>query len=231
MKVIGIVGRAYYNKDNQKIVQVNEDIRKALARYDDVVTTVILPTNDSYYVDLGMGEDQISEVDKKKLDYLLGMCDGFVIPGGSYWYKLDEYVIDYAIKNNKPMLAICLGFQALCSMYAKNRDEFDMTKRLGDDSHYGDRYKYIHENIILDDTKLKKILNKDRILVDSVHHDYIDFEMNELKKSAMSADGILEAVEIADRDFIIGVEWHPEYIMDDSSIKLFDSFIESVKKV
>ena len=28
MKLIGIVGRAYFNRDDQKIIQVNEDIRK-----------------------------------------------------------------------------------------------------------------------------------------------------------------------------------------------------------
>lgn len=231
MKLIGIVGRVYYNKDGQKIIQVNEDIRKALARYDDVVITVILPTNDSYYVDLSMGEDKIDDADRKKLDYLLDMCDGFIVPGGSYWYKFDEYVMEYAISKNKPMLAICLGFQALCSMYAKDRDKFDMTKRLDNDSHYGDRYQYIHENIILDGTKLKNILGKDRILVDSVHHDYIDIEMNELKKCAVSVDGVLEAVELVDKDFVIGVEWHPEYILDDNSIKLFDKFVNSVKNV
>ena len=35
MKLIGIVARAYYNKDNQKIIQLNEAIRLALAKYDE----------------------------------------------------------------------------------------------------------------------------------------------------------------------------------------------------
>lgn len=231
MKLIGIVGRSYYNRDNQKIIQVNEDIRKALSRYDDVVTTLILPTNDSYYVDINMGDDKFDDMDKKKIDYVLDKCDGFIVPGGSYWYKFDEYVIEYSIRKNKPLLAICLGFQVLCSMDAKDRVKFDMTKRLGDDSHYGDGYEYIHENIILKGTKLRDIIGKDKILVDSVHHDYIDIELNKLRKSAVSLDGILEAVELPGKDFIIGVEWHPEYIMDGNSIKLFDSFINSIKKM
>lgn len=230
MKLIGIVGRAYYNKDNQKIIQVNEDIRKVFSKYDDVVTTLILPTNDSYYVDVKMGEDKITDRDKRKLDYLLEKCDGFIVPGGTYWYNLDEYVIKYAIDNNKPLLAICLGFQALCSMYARNRYKFDMTDKLGSDNHYGDCYSYIHYVNILDNTKLKDILGKKRISVDSVHHDYINTEFNYLVPNAMSSDGILEGVEVVDRDFIMGVEWHPEYIVDDNSCLLFDSFVNSINK-
>lgn len=230
MKLIGIVGRAYYNKDNQKIFQINEDLRRVFSRYDDVVTTLILPMGDDYYVDLKMGEDKVDDVCKEKLDYLLDKCDGFIVPGGTYWYNFDEYVIEYAVRNNKPLLAICLGFQAMCSMYAKNRDKFDMTSKLDNNNHYGDRYKYIHQNIILDNTKLKSILGCDKIMVDSVHHDYIDFEFNDLIKSAVSLDGVLEAVELSDKDFIIGVEWHPEYIVDDNSIKLFDSFVNKIKR-
>lgn len=230
MKLIGIVGRAYYNKDNQKIIQVNEDVRKALLRYDDVVSIVILPSNDNYYVDLKMGEDKIENVDRKKLDYILSKCDGFVVPGGSSWYLFDEYVIKYAIKEDKPLLGICAGFQCLCSMYACDRNKFDMTKKVGDDSHHGESNKYVHNNVILDKTKLKKIIGKNNILVNSLHYDYVDFDMDELIVSSLSDDGLVEAVELSDRKYILAIQWHPEYLMDDASIKIFDSFIESMKK-
>ena len=85
MKIIGIVGRSYYNKDKQKIIQVNECIRKCFSNYDDVTFLAILPTNDCYYVDTKMGEDKLSYKDKTKLDKVLDICDGFVVPGGSYW--------------------------------------------------------------------------------------------------------------------------------------------------
>ena len=229
LKLIGIVGRAYYNKDNQKIIQINESIRKSLSRYEDVIPIALLPTNDNYYVDINMGEDKINAVDKKKLDYILEKCDGFIIPGGTYWYNFDEYIIKYAIKNDKPLLCICLGFQALCSMYASNRTLFDMTKKLNNDSHYGDSNKYIHDTNILPNTKLRQILNKDIIRVNSLHHDYIDFKMDKLVISSISEDNIIEAVELANKKFVIGLQWHPEYLMDEDSIKIFDAFIKSTK--
>lgn len=230
MRLIGIVGRAYYNKDNQKIIQVNDNIRKALADYEDLALIELLPTNNCYYVDTKMGEDILTDNDKKKLDYILDKCDGFIIPGGTYWYNFDEYIIQHAIKYNKSLLAICAGFQALCSMYAKSRNKFDMTKKLPTSYHHGKETEYIHNNTIIDNTLLKKIVGKDTIKVNSIHNDYVDFEMNSLIVSSVSEDNIIEAVEFPNKDFILGIEWHPEYLMDEDSVKIFDSFVKSTKK-
>ena len=230
MKVVGIVGRAYFNKDKQKIIQVNEDIRKVFTKYDDIVCIEILPTNDIYYSLTKIGEDEITNKDKEKLDYILNMCDGFIVPGGSYFYKFDEYIINHAIKHNKPLLAICLGFQAMCSMFNENRNNFDMTTRLKDDTHCGPSHKYIHDINIKKDTKLYNIISKDIIPVNSLHHDIIDFIPKDLIISARSTnDNIIEAVELNNHKFFIGLEWHPEYLMDEYSIKIFNAFIDSIK--
>ncbi|MCI6266847.1 MAG: gamma-glutamyl-gamma-aminobutyrate hydrolase family protein [Erysipelotrichaceae bacterium] len=229
MKLVGIVERAYYNKDNQKIMQINEAIRKAFSAYDEVCLIGILPTNEKAYVDMKMGEDLITKEDKKKLDYILNQCDGFIIPGGSSWYQFDEYIMKHAIEQDKPFLAICAGFQALCSMYAVDRKQFDMTSRLNHDRHYGEQHLYIHQNQILDGTLLKKIVKDSSIPVNSLHHDYVNFKFHSLRISAISEDGILEAVELSNHRFGLGIQWHPEYLMDKNSRKIFDKFIDSIK--
>ncbi|MBR3162050.1 MAG: gamma-glutamyl-gamma-aminobutyrate hydrolase family protein [Bacilli bacterium] len=231
MRIIGIVGRAYFNKDNQKIFQVNENIRKAFTNYDDIVCIEILPTNDIYYPLTKMGEDNIDVIDEKKLDYVLDKCDGFIIPGGSYFYKFDEYVVKYAIDNNKPLLAVCLGFQAICSMFSDNRSKFDMTEKLDDDSHCGPANEYVHDISIRKGTKLYDILEKDKIQVNSIHHDYINFIPKDLIVSAYSSeDNVIEAIELDNHKCFIGLEWHPEYLMDEDSIKIFNYFVENIKK-
>lgn len=230
MKIVGIVGRSYFNKDNQNIIQINDYIRRAISNYDDVTTIALLPTNDICYTDISMGSDEITDINKKKLDYVLDTCDAFIIPGGTYYYKFDEYIIEYARKNNKPLLAICLGFQAICSMYAPNRTKVDMTKKLLNDDHYGDAKKYLHNININKDSKLYDIIKKDNIPVNSVHHDYIDFIPDGLTVSAYSEDGIVEAVEDKKHKFFIGLEWHPEYLLDEYSKKIFDYFIKSIKE-
>lgn len=231
MKIIGVVGRVYYNRDEQEIIQVNDAIRRVLAKYLDVVSILVLPTNDSNYSSLKMGDDKLEELDKKKLDYILDKCDGFIVPGGTYWYQFDEYVMEHAIKKNKPLLGICAGFQAMCSMFAKDRDKFDMTNRFNNDKHYGEGNKYIHDVNVMNGTILMNILKVDKFRVNSLHHDYVDFAMNDLIVSAYSDDGVIEAVEFDNHVFFVGVQWHPEYLMDDYSRKIFDRFIDSVKEL
>ena len=69
------------------------------------------------------------------------------------------------------------------------------------------------------------IIKKDNIPINSVHHDYIDFIPDGLTVSAYSEDGIIEAVEDKKHKFFIGLEWHPEYLMDEDSVRIFDAFI------
>ena len=53
-----------------------------------------------------------------KLDKdVLDLCDAFLLPGGNKIWDCYYEVIDYAIRNNKPLLGICLGFQAI-SIYS-----------------------------------------------------------------------------------------------------------------
>ena len=44
---------------------------------------------------------------------ILDVCDGFLFPGGDRIEKAHYEIIEYAIKNNKPILGICLGMQAM----------------------------------------------------------------------------------------------------------------------
>ena len=226
MHVIGIVGRAYYNRDDQNIFQTRDELRRYLNNRDDVVLLTLLPNEKQRLTSLEPGEDKVDP----KIDYLLDMCDAFVVPGGTFAYHFDEYVINYAIRNDKPLLGICLGFQVMCSMFANERNKFDMSIRKDLEKHLGPPTEYQHEVSIKKNTKLYNILLEDRIPVNSVHHDIIDFDMNTLEVNAISEDGIIEGVEHPDKNFIIGVQWHPEYIYDDSSKKILNSFIDSIDK-
>ncbi len=223
MYLIGIVGRSYYNKDEQDIVQTHDALRRYLNLRDDVVCVTSLSPEKECLTKLGEGKDKVD----KKIDYILDKCDAFVVPGGTYAYNFDEYVINYAIKYDKPLLAICLGFQALCSMFAKDRTKFDMTKRIDSSYHLGKANEYKHDVIIAKDTKLYHILNSDKIPVNSIHHDIVDFDMNELIVNA-KIDNIIEGVEYPNKKFIIGLQWHPEYLFDDNSKKIINEFINSI---
>jgi gamma-glutamyl-gamma-aminobutyrate hydrolase PuuD len=54
------------------------------------------------------------------------------------------------------------------------------------------------------------------------HHQAIDRLGEGLTVTARSADGVVEAVELAGADFVLGVQWHPE---QDAEVRLFKALM------
>lgn len=224
MCLIGIVGRVSVNKDEQDIIQVTDAIRKAMMIYDDILCISLLPTEKKSIHEVIPGDDVVD----KKIDFILDKCDAFIIPGGTDFYKFDEYVINYAINNDKPLLAICLGFQCLCSMFAQFRNKHEMVRLLENNSHCGQPNSYQHDVLIKKNSLLYDIVGLEQIPVNSVHHYVVDFPIDRLKVNAEALDGIIEGVEYPGKRFIMGLQWHPEYLMDNNSIKIFDKFVDVI---
>jgi putative glutamine amidotransferase len=86
---------------------------------------------------------------------------------------------------------------------------------------------YVHNINIMKNSKLGSIINKENILVNSRHKEYIT--KTDLNIVAYSSDGLIEAIEDTDKKFFIGVQWHPESLKNDLYSKLlFDAFINSL---
>ncbi len=118
-----------------------------------------------------------------------------------------------ARKRGLPILAICRGCQIVnvalggnlwqdipSQVPAANGHAFDMP--MDECSHYID---------VVPGTKLHRILNKQKILTNSFHHQSIKDLAPGLVISARSSDGIIEAVEsTAPKQFLVAVQFHPE---------------------
>ena len=221
--IIGIVGRLYSGESN--IICV-EEIRIAVTKFDGI-PILILPVDkeDLSYKNL------YSEEEIKDLESVLSLCDGFILPGGDTWYSLDEVVIDYAIRRDKPLLAICLGMQALSKVLSgKKRMGYDNTiKNNTVINHLEPNKTYVHSVIIDKNSKLYSIIGDVEITVNSRHSYHVP-ELDNTLICARSSDGLIEGVELKDKKFIIGVQWHPESNLEDEhSEKLFKSFFDNFK--
>lgn len=150
---------------------------------------------------------------------MLDLCGGIVLTGGDNKGKLDDYLISYAINNDLPLLGICQGMQSM-AMYETNQSLIDVN------NHYKkDHYVY------LEFSNLKKIIGNDKILVNSFHHQQIK-NSKVFKIVGKSLDGVVEAVENPFHPFQIGVQWHPERILEsDESQKLFKEFMKQINNV
>lgn len=221
--IIGIVGRLYSGDSN--IICI-EEIRLAVTKMGGV-PLLILPIDKE---ELSC-KNIYSEEEIKDLENILSLCDGFILPGGDTWYRLDEVVIDYAIRRDKPLLAICLGMQALSKVLSGEKEiAYDNTiKNNTLINHLEPNKDYVHSVIIDKNSKLYFIIGEEKIWVNSRHSYHVP-ELDNTLICARSSDGLIEGVELKDKKFIIGVQWHPESNLEDEhSKKLFKAFFDNFK--
>jgi len=151
-----------------------------------------------------------------KVKSLIDMCDGFILQGGTIFYDVDLVIVKYLYEKNIPTLGICLGMQTMACLFNGKMDKIK--------NHYS-LDKYVHTINIDEDSKLYSIIKENNILVNSRHHDYVT--CTNLNVSSYS--DVIESIEDINKDFFIGVQWHPETLMDENSILLFDNFFFSIK--
>lgn len=65
----------------------------------------------------------------------------------------------------------------------------------------------------------------------SMHHQAIKQLAPEFVVSARANDGVVEAIEAPGRPFVIGVQWHPEwmYVSEPACSHLIDNFVKGVQ--
>ena len=221
--IIGIVGRLYSGESN--IICV-EEIRIAVTKFWGIPLLILPVDKDEMSCKNVYSEEEIEDLER-----VLNLCDGFILPGGDTWYRLDEVVIDYAIRRDKPLLGICLGMQVLSKVLSGEKEiAYDNTiKNNTLINHLEPNKDYVHSVIIDKNSKLYSIIGEEKIWVNSRHSYHVP-ELDNTLICARSSDGLIEGVELKDKKFIIGVQWHPESNLEDKhSKKLFKSFFDNFK--
>jgi len=79
-------------------------------------------------------------------------------------------------------------------------------------------------------SRLALVLGTTQIEINSLHHQGIKDLSPEVTPLAWSPDGLVEAIQVPNNPFGLAVQWHPEWLPDDScSLAFFSSFIESAR--
>lgn len=229
--IIEIIGRNYI-EDNDSVIKVNDDYRLAIVKSGGI-PFIITPTDELNYGNaLSHRTRLLSETAKKDLTKVLKMCDGILMTGGSHWYQFDEFICQYALDNDIPLLGICLGMQILGNIdnFCGTEKSDKTVKNDTNINHCQIRKPYVH-NCLIKEGLLYDILKTDNIKVNSRHNYHItnkDYFIVE----AYSEDGLIEAISIPNHKFALGLQWHPESMLeyDNSMKKIFDAFIKKSKK-
>ncbi|GAB4544926.1 MAG: gamma-glutamyl-gamma-aminobutyrate hydrolase family protein [Anaerolineae bacterium] len=139
-------------------------------------------------------------------------------------------LLRWALSDDMPILGVCRGSQALNVAAGGTlvQDIADqMPRALRHQWHPEKSRDFVAHDIELPyDSRLASILGK-TAHVNSFHHQAVDQIAVGLRAVAFAPDGVVEAVEHPDKDFCIGVQWHPEGLIfqDDSMRRLFEVFV------
>ena len=225
-KIVGVLGTITVDDENDQVIALYEGYRNALIQ-NNCIPFMISP-----YSLLNNEEKELEELKKEEKEYyqsMVDMCDGILIQGGYQWYPFDKFIVNDAIEKNKPVLGICLGMQLLACLDNGDKNE-ESLKLIGNAiNHKQPGEKYAHEIELVRKSKLSKIIGKEKMKVNSKHR-YCVKEVTNFMVSAYSKDGVIEAIEHPDKKFVLGVQWHPEKMIDydDDARKIFTSFVDSM---
>ena len=142
-----------------------------------------------------------------------------------------------ALQNNKPILGICRGLQLVNCIFGGT-----LQQDLGNDLnkiHKAEEQDKAHGITVQTGTLLHGILNAERGVVNSAHHQAVNVPGNGLKINCTADDGTIEGLEWADaanKPFLLCIQWHPERMfqfgLDDSPLSksIRNKFIEEINK-
>lgn len=180
-------------------------------------------------------------LDEDTLRALLQRVDGLLLPGGGdvvpHRYggddadpavrDLDEerdraeiLLVRQALASQKPLFAICRGHQVFNVAFGGTLWEDVQRAMPGaiahDYFHKQNRDYLAHEVEVVPDSLLGRILQGERVSVNSLHHQGIRQLAPGLRAVATAPDGLVEAVEVPGHPFALGVQWHPENLVHSS---------------
>ncbi len=185
----------------------------------------------------------------KDIDATLDFIDGLIIPGCDedihpkfYGREIisdrvktkdtrTEYELEFtkkALSKNMPVLGICNGLQLINVILGGTLIQHIPDHFSSDLNHEQPPPKHVptHPIFIKEGTILRGLTTDVEIMVNSTHHQAIDSLGKGLVVSALASDGIIEAAESRDYKFLVGVQWHAEYLNSQLDRNLFKRLIE-----
>ena len=125
--------------------------------------------------------------------------------------RLEQQLIRHALYADKPLLGICRGAQLL-------------NVTLGGSLHQSIEHFYSEGTgnvrsvlpsktvLLAQDSRLAEVLDTRRCRVNALHEQSIKEVGNGVDICAREASHVVQAIEKNDEPFVIGVQWHPEYM-------------------
>ena len=157
---------------------------------------------------------------------IIGM--GEITPGrDNFEIKLTQAAIILDI----PILAICRGVQVLNIAMKGSIYQDILTQVPGVYKHMQNAPKWYptHTIHIASGSILEDIFKAETAKVNSFHHQAVNDLADGILAIAGTADGIVEAITMPDKKFVLGVQWHPECMAEKfkEQQQIFNEFVKA----
>ncbi|HET7089709.1 MAG TPA: gamma-glutamyl-gamma-aminobutyrate hydrolase family protein [Anaerolineae bacterium] len=196
------------------------------------------------------------DLDETSMQAIFERLDGWVLSGGgdvdpAYYGESPHAALNevnaerdrlelsfarQAVEADKPVIGICRGVQVLNVALGGSLVQDIPTQQADSLPHSFDgtrvaRDYMAHPVRIESGSLLREVMGVEQAGVNSWHHQSVKRVAASLAVVAQSPDGIIEAVEMPGRRFVIGVQWHPEWLYDHQPEmkRLFEALVQAAK--
>ena len=225
--------------------------------YSEKRSLQMMPSNYLEAIELAGGTPVVLPLVKNTsvLEGILSQCAGILFTGGHdvdpvlYGQKMipqcgelspmrdmmEGWILDWALKGDLPVLAICRGMQLLnVHLGGTLYQDLPVQRRSAMNHSQEPPYeKNAHTVLVAKDSFLAKAAGCwGPIQVNSLHHQAVERVAPGLVVDACATDGVVESIYLPEKRFVLGVQWHPEYGIEQQkgALNIFRSFVNACKK-
>lgn len=141
---------------------------------------------------------------------------------------LEQRVLDWAEDSGMPVLGICRGAQMI-NVHRGGTLHADIHAAYADASRL--RTPLPLKRVAVEaGTRLHAILGLESCRVNALHHQSVDQPGRGVRLAARDQAGVVQAIEVPDAAFLLGVQWHPEFlVLDRRQQRLFRTLVEAAR--
>ena len=134
---------------------------------------------------------------------------------------------------DKPVLGICRGIQAMNVAFGGTLYQDLPTQRPSSVIHRQEMpYNLPHHQVmLLPGSRVHRLIGHDHISVNSMHHQAVWDTAPGFRATAWAEDGIIEAIELPEARFFLGVQWHPEHMWQEyaSGLNIWRGLVDACR--
>lgn len=221
--IIGIVSKHYLKEQIRPDMYIRDEVKQAIFDNGGIAIGILLPKFEKKDV-CDKWNNNLTTEEYDNLISQIDLCDGIIIQGGGACDNYEMIIAKYCYDKDIPILGICCGQNVLVRALSGT------TFKISNPEKHNVNDEYVHSIKIDENSKFYSFIKEKEIKVNSRHNKAID-KCPLLDKVAFCEDGYADVVESKDKDFYIGVRFHPEslYKTDENHNKIFVEFINVCK--